>query len=56
MSYSMKKTYIRPENELHAVQAHGALLESSNINVGGSGRFDVKEENTDWNFWEEDEE
>lgn len=52
----MKRQYIKPVNELHEVQSHGCILgNTSNISVGGTGTFDVKEDNNEWSFWEEEE-
>ena len=56
MVKNMKKhTYITPATEITWFNCQCSMLASTNIPIGGSGGFDVKQEQ-DWNIWNDETE
>lgn len=49
----MKKRYLTPKSKAFNITLEAHLFESSYIPVGSKGPFDVKEEQKDWNIWQE---
>ena len=55
----MKKKYLTPTLTIETLGNIQLLLETSNINIGGTGRFEAKSTNYydwDWDFNEEESE